>query len=154
MRLLPASLEALPCLARRGPSEAPRCILARMAHVQATLAHRTAMSDHQMIQAIHRRAKGRPLPESSPEVAAGVLAAGAEEGAVELRDPAGGQGEPVAARHAAGALGTPLAERAGDVKHSMASVEKLRAAGFQPGGNFDDGLRATIEFFVKRAPAR
>ena len=46
------------------------------------------------------------------------------------------------------------AERAGDVKHSMACVEKLRAAGFQPGGNFDDGLRAAIEFFVKRAPAR
>jgi UDP-glucose 4-epimerase len=47
-------------------------------------------------------------------------------------------------RHAAGRLG--------DVKHSMASIEKLRAAGFAPQGNFEDGLRATIDFFAaKRA---
>jgi UDP-glucose 4-epimerase len=40
----------------------------------------------------------------------------------------------------------------GDVKHSMASIEKLRAAGFAPQGNFEDGLRATIDFFAaKRA---
>jgi UDP-glucose 4-epimerase len=38
-------------------------------------------------------------------------------------------------------------ERAGDVKHSLAAVEKIRAAGFNPAGNFDDGLNATVEFF-------
>ena len=38
-------------------------------------------------------------------------------------------------------------ERAGDVKHSMASIQKLRAAGFTPAGSFAEGLKATIEFF-------
>jgi UDP-glucose 4-epimerase len=38
-------------------------------------------------------------------------------------------------------------ERPGDVKHSQADVEKLRAAGFRPQGNFHDGLNATVEFF-------
>jgi UDP-glucose 4-epimerase len=38
-------------------------------------------------------------------------------------------------------------ERAGDVKHSLAAVEKLRAAGFQAQGNFNDGLNATVAFF-------
>ncbi|MEN8256117.1 MAG: NAD-dependent epimerase/dehydratase family protein, partial [Verrucomicrobiota bacterium] len=38
-------------------------------------------------------------------------------------------------------------ERAGDVKHSMASIEKIMAAGFQPTSSFDEGLRATIDFF-------
>lgn len=38
-------------------------------------------------------------------------------------------------------------ERAGDVKHSMASVEKITAAGFEPTSSFEEGLRATIEFF-------
>jgi len=40
-------------------------------------------------------------------------------------------------------------ERPGDVKHSLAAVDKLRAAGFQPQGNFHDGLNATINFFQK-----
>ncbi|HEU5123221.1 MAG TPA: NAD-dependent epimerase/dehydratase family protein [Verrucomicrobiae bacterium] len=39
------------------------------------------------------------------------------------------------------------AERPGDVKHSLAAVDKLRAAGFKATGNFQDGLNATIEFF-------
>ncbi len=39
--------------------------------------------------------------------------------------------------------------RAGDVKHSMASVEKIKAAGFKPTSSFDEGLKATIEFFRK-----
>lgn len=39
------------------------------------------------------------------------------------------------------------AERAGDVKHSMAGVDKLRTAGFEPAGNLADGLKATVEFF-------
>jgi UDP-glucose 4-epimerase len=38
--------------------------------------------------------------------------------------------------------------RPGDVKHSMASIEKLLAAGFAPLMNFGDGLKATIDFFV------
>ncbi|HEY3931014.1 MAG TPA: NAD-dependent epimerase/dehydratase family protein [Verrucomicrobiae bacterium] len=37
--------------------------------------------------------------------------------------------------------------RPGDVKHSVASIEKLRAAGFDPLMNFGDGLQATIDFF-------
>lgn len=38
-------------------------------------------------------------------------------------------------------------ERSGDVKHSMASIEKLRAAGFKPTGDFIEGLKVTVEFF-------
>ena len=43
------------------------------------------------------------------------------------------------------------AERSGDVKHSLASVDKLRAAGFVPSANFRDGLQATIKFFYEKA---
>jgi UDP-glucose 4-epimerase len=42
-------------------------------------------------------------------------------------------------------------ERAGDVKHSVASVKKNRAAGFAPEHDFHEGLQATIDFFKKRA---
>ncbi len=38
-------------------------------------------------------------------------------------------------------------ERAGDVKHSLAAIDKLRAAGFAPASNFEHGLSATIQFF-------
>ena len=38
-------------------------------------------------------------------------------------------------------------ERAGDVKHSLAAVDKLRNAGYEPVGNFDEALAATIGFF-------
>ena len=41
------------------------------------------------------------------------------------------------------------AERAGDVKHSLASADRLRAAGFAPAGTFDSGLKTTIEWFGK-----
>jgi UDP-glucose 4-epimerase len=37
--------------------------------------------------------------------------------------------------------------RPGDVKHSLAAIEKLRATGFVPGGNLADGLAATVRFF-------
>jgi UDP-glucose 4-epimerase len=40
--------------------------------------------------------------------------------------------------------------RAGDVKHSLAAIDKLRAAGFTPASNFQDGLKATIRFFQNR----
>jgi len=43
------------------------------------------------------------------------------------------------------------AERAGDVKHSLASVEKIRAAGFEPRHDFSEGLRATIQGSSNRA---
>lgn len=39
------------------------------------------------------------------------------------------------------------AERAGDVKHSLAGVDRLREAGFTPQGNLDKGLQATVDFF-------
>jgi UDP-glucose 4-epimerase len=42
------------------------------------------------------------------------------------------------------------AERAGDVKHSLAAVDKLRAAGFQPQGSLSEGLAATVQFFKSR----
>jgi len=42
-------------------------------------------------------------------------------------------------------------ERAGDVKHSLAAIDKLCAAGFVPTSNFSDGLAATIRFFQNRA---
>ena len=37
--------------------------------------------------------------------------------------------------------------RAGDVKHSLASVDRLRAAGFRPVSNLRDGLAATLRSF-------
>jgi UDP-glucose 4-epimerase len=42
-------------------------------------------------------------------------------------------------------------ERAGDVKHSMASIEKLKQAGFVPGGDLSAGLDQTIKFFAAKA---
>lgn len=38
-------------------------------------------------------------------------------------------------------------ERAGDIKHSKADVEKIESAGFTPMTRFEDGLSRTIEFF-------
>ena len=43
-----------------------------------------------------------------------------------------------------------LPERAGDVKHSMAAVDKLNTTGFKPGFDFDSGMKATVEFFQSR----
>ncbi|HEY4258140.1 MAG TPA: NAD-dependent epimerase/dehydratase family protein [Candidatus Udaeobacter sp.] len=40
-------------------------------------------------------------------------------------------------------------ERPGDVKHSVAGVDKTRTAGFRPVWDFAEGLRATIEFSGK-----
>jgi UDP-glucose 4-epimerase len=39
------------------------------------------------------------------------------------------------------------AERAGDVRHSRASADKLRAAGWVPRHTLEEGLRATLDFF-------
>jgi UDP-glucose 4-epimerase len=41
-------------------------------------------------------------------------------------------------------------ERAGDVKHSRASADKLRAAGWDPRHSLEEGLRTTLEFFANR----
>jgi UDP-glucose 4-epimerase len=43
-----------------------------------------------------------------------------------------------------------LPERPGDVKHSMAAVDKLRSTGFEPAADFDAGLQDTIAFFAAR----
>jgi UDP-glucose 4-epimerase len=42
-----------------------------------------------------------------------------------------------------------LPERAGDVKHSMAAVDKLKATGFVPSHSFADALAYTIEAWKK-----
>lgn len=42
-------------------------------------------------------------------------------------------------------------ERAGDVKHSRASADKLRAAGWTPRHTLAEGLAATLEFFKSKA---
>lgn len=39
-------------------------------------------------------------------------------------------------------------ERAGDVRHSRASADKLRATGWKPKHSLDEGLAATLEFFT------
>ena len=45
-------------------------------------------------------------------------------------------------------------ERAGDIKHSLASVEKMHAAGFVPAANFQVGLQATIDFYREKSRPR
>lgn len=45
------------------------------------------------------------------------------------------------------------AARPGDVKHSLASVAKLRTTGFIPAANFQDGLQATINYFHDKTKA-
>lgn len=44
-------------------------------------------------------------------------------------------------------------ERAGDVRHSRASVEALRAAGFRPVSSLDAGLAETLAYFRDHQPA-
>lgn len=41
-------------------------------------------------------------------------------------------------------------ERPGDVKHSLACIDKLRSAGFSPAGSLHDGLKATVDFFAAK----
>lgn len=40
-----------------------------------------------------------------------------------------------------------LPERPGDVKHSLAAIDKLLSTGFKPSSDFDSGLAATIAYF-------
>jgi len=44
-------------------------------------------------------------------------------------------------------------ERPGDVKHSMACVDRLKDAGFTPSGDFDEALATTVEWFRSRRAA-
>ena len=39
--------------------------------------------------------------------------------------------------------------RPGDVKHSLAAIDRLAASGFRPGGSLAEGLDATVAFFRK-----
>jgi UDP-glucose 4-epimerase len=41
-------------------------------------------------------------------------------------------------------------ERPGEIKHSLASIDKLIACGFKPSSNFDAGLNDTIDFFKEK----
>ena len=43
-----------------------------------------------------------------------------------------------------------LDERPGDVKHSMAAVDKLKSTGFVPQHTFAEGMKKTIEFFSRK----
>ncbi len=47
-----------------------------------------------------------------------------------------------------------LDERPGDVKHSMAAVDRLRSTGFRPKHSFDAGMEETIRFFSSAAKKR
>ncbi len=45
-------------------------------------------------------------------------------------------------------------ERAGDIRHSLADLERVRAGlGFDPDVSVADGLRTTVEWFAGRSPA-
>lgn len=44
-------------------------------------------------------------------------------------------------------------ERAGDVKHSLAAVDRLRGLGFVPTSNFAEGLAATVSYFQAKSKA-
>ncbi|MEI8340202.1 MAG: NAD-dependent epimerase/dehydratase family protein [Verrucomicrobiota bacterium] len=44
-------------------------------------------------------------------------------------------------------------ERAGDVKHSLASVDRLSEKGFTPAGSLSEGLQTTIDYFRNRLDA-
>jgi len=41
-------------------------------------------------------------------------------------------------------------QRAGDVRHSLAAIERLKEIGFCPSGDFDRDLQATVEWFASR----
>ncbi|MEO5720553.1 MAG: NAD-dependent epimerase/dehydratase family protein [Chthoniobacterales bacterium] len=44
-----------------------------------------------------------------------------------------------------------LPTRVGDVKHSTADIEKLRASGFEPEADFEEALAATVKWFARRS---
>ena len=41
-------------------------------------------------------------------------------------------------------------ERAGDIRHSFAAIDKLRAFGYDAPVDFDEGLRRTVEYYRKK----
>lgn len=44
-------------------------------------------------------------------------------------------------------------ERLGDIRHSLADISRIRAAGFEPLTDLETGLQATIDFFARGAAA-
>jgi len=56
----------------------------------------------------------------------------------------------ILAKAATGARIIHAAERAGDVKHSRASADKLQAAGWKPRFTLEEGLAATFAYFFNR----
>jgi len=44
-------------------------------------------------------------------------------------------------------------ERAGDVKHSMASIKRLESTGFVPRGSLAEGLKATADYYLGKSVA-
>jgi UDP-glucose 4-epimerase len=48
---------------------------------------------------------------------------------------------------------THLPERAGDVRHSRASIDKLLATGFRHVSSLDQGLAETLAFFSRKSPS-
>ena len=42
-----------------------------------------------------------------------------------------------------------VSERAGDVKHSLASIKRLESTGFVPRGGLAEGLKATADFYME-----
>ncbi|MDR3460021.1 MAG: NAD-dependent epimerase/dehydratase family protein [Verrucomicrobiae bacterium] len=46
-----------------------------------------------------------------------------------------------------------LPDRAGDVKHSMASIKRLESTGFVPRGGLAEGLKATADFYTDKIAA-
>ena len=41
--------------------------------------------------------------------------------------------------------------RPGEIRHSLASIEKLLSTGFTPSHDFDEGLKKTVDFFIAAA---
>jgi UDP-glucose 4-epimerase len=46
-----------------------------------------------------------------------------------------------------------LPERPGDVRHSLAAVDRLAATGFRPAGTLAEGLKETVEWYREEAEA-
>jgi UDP-glucose 4-epimerase len=43
-----------------------------------------------------------------------------------------------------------LPDRPGDIKHSQAATDRLLATGFQPSSDLEEGLQATVEYFLEK----
>ena len=68
-------------------------------------------------------------------------------GSVTIRELA----ERIAGRTGGASAIEPAEPRAGDVRHSRASADKLRAAGWTPGHDLESGLAETLEWYCTHA---